>query len=77
MMEAKKWQDTVMTRLWEGEVVVAMTQTTRLLNQQAEIAWKAGEAKVIEILRKTGWDRAADDVVLYLGKADGKPPDSL
>lgn len=41
-MKAKTWQDTVMTRLWEGEGKEIRTRTTELLHQQAEKSFKVG-----------------------------------
>jgi len=44
-MEAK---DTVMTRLWLGENSTFVSETTKLLEQQAEMSFKAGIREVVE-----------------------------
>lgn len=40
------------------------------LNMRVAEAYVAGIREVVEILRKIGWGRPADDVELYLGGVD-------
>ena len=79
------WEKTVMSEeeitraigrmsLAEWNEIEDSSRRDRILQAErtGEIAFKAGIREVVEILRKTGWDRAADDVEIYLGIKEEK-----